>query len=100
MKQIVIGICNNKKLKKRDWQSEKERGDMPKIKMEIEEFDKLSITDLMQAKDKELMIAIFMKVKQINGKVRFHDWFIKAILTTMGLGIMSAIIVGIINFAF
>ena len=73
---------------------------MPKSKLEIEEFDKLSITDLMQAKDKELMIAIFMKVKQINGKVKWHEKFIYGIITTIGLGVTAGIIIGIVNICF
>jgi len=32
---------------------------MAKIKPDIEEFDKLSITDLMRVNNKELTIAIF-----------------------------------------
>ena len=71
---------------------------MTKLKPEVEEFDKLSITDLMAKPTKELQVAIFMKIKQVNGKVKFHDWFIKGLIGTIGLGILSAIIISIINF--
>ena len=75
--------------------------------MEVEEFDKLSITDLMQAEDKELMVAIFIKIKQQNNKLfshddklRYHDKLILGVFTTIGTGIMAAIIIGVINFVF
>ncbi|MDD5013707.1 MAG: hypothetical protein PHW73_01220 [Atribacterota bacterium] len=70
---------------------------MAKPKPEIEEFDKLSISDLMARPSKELQIAIFIKIKQVNGKVKWHDKFIWGLISTIGLGIMTAIIVGIIG---
>ena len=57
-------------------------------KPEIEEFDKLSISDLMSANQKHLLIAIYMKIKQVNGKVCFHD---KVIWTFLGILITSFI---------
>lgn len=69
-------------------------------KSDIKEFDNLSITDLMAVPSKELMIAIFLKIKQVNGKVRLHDKFVWAGITGGGLVIIVAIILGIINFCF
>ena len=71
---------------------------MASKKPDIEEFDKLGITDLMRAPNKELMIAIFIKVKQQNGKLKWHDKFIWGVISTIGLGITAGIIMGIINF--
>jgi len=71
---------------------------MAKTKPDIEEFDKLSITDLMQVNNKELTIAIFIKVKQQNGKIKFHDWFIRGLIYVIGIGIVASIIIGTINF--
>ena len=77
---------------------------MAKIKPEIEEFDKLSITDLMQVNNKELTIAIFIKVKQQNSKLlnhadklRWHDKILLGIFSVIGLSVVSAIILGVIN---
>ena len=77
---------------------------MAKTKPEIEEFDKLSITDLMQVNNKELTIAIFIKVKQQNSKLlnhtdklRWHDKILLGIFSVIGLGIVSAIIMGVIG---
>ena len=72
---------------------------MPKTKpeIEIEEFDKLSVTDLLRADSKELTIAIFMKVKQQNGKLRFHDKFVWGLMSTIGLGVVAGVILGIIK---
>ena len=71
---------------------------MAKQKPEIEEFDKLSITDLMSVPSKELVIAIYIKTKQINGKVRFHDWFIRGLIYVIGIGGVASIIIGTINY--
>lgn len=62
---------------------------MAKTKPEIEEFDKLSITDLMQVDNKELTIAIFMKIKQVNGKVRFHDKFVWTFISILITGFIG-----------
>jgi len=77
---------------------------MAKTKPEIEEFDKLSITDLMQINNKELTIAIFIKVKQQNSKLlnhadklRWHDKILLGIFSVIGLGIVSAIILGVMG---
>ena len=67
---------------------------------DITEFDKLEITELLEKPTPELIVAIFIKVKQTNGKVRWHDWFIKAFMTTLGIGILAAIVIGIINYCF
>lgn len=73
-------------------------------KPEIEEFDKLSITDLMRKDSKELIVAIFIKTKLQNSKLsshddklRWHDKIILGIFSVIGLGIISAIIMGVIN---
>jgi len=66
----------------------------------ITEFDKLTIEQLLEKPTPELIVAIFMKVKQQNGKIKFHDRFIWGLITTMGLGIVAAVIIGIINFSF
>ena len=71
-----------------------------KSKSDIAQFDNLSISDLMGSEDKELMVAIFLKIKQLNGKVNWHDWAIKGIISTFSLGIVAAVIIGIINFCF
>jgi hypothetical protein len=63
----------------------------------ITEFDKLEINDLLKQPSKELLVCIFIKIKQQNGKVKFHDWVIKGLLGTFTLGIMAAIIIGIIG---
>ena len=67
---------------------------------DITEFDKLEIAELLEKPTTELIVAIFMKVKQQNGKIKFHDRFIWGLITTMGLGITAAIIIGIINLCF
>lgn len=67
---------------------------------DITEFDKLEISELLQQPTPELIVAIFIKVKQTNGKVRWHDKFIWGLISTIGLGIMAAIIIGIINLSF
>jgi len=70
-------------------------------KPEIEEFDKLSISDLMGANQKHLLIAIFIKMKQINGKVCFHDriiWtFLGILITSFIGGLISLIILNLIG---
>ncbi|MGD9276379.1 MAG: hypothetical protein PVJ67_04350 [Candidatus Pacearchaeota archaeon] len=73
-------------------------------KPEIEEFDKLSITDLMHKPSKELIVAIFVKNKEQNNKLkshedklRWHDKILLGIFSVIGLGIISAIIMGVIN---
>jgi hypothetical protein len=63
---------------------------------EIGQFDNLSITDLTNARDKDLLIAIYMKIKQINGKVKFHDWFVKATIGTVSLGVITSVIIAIV----
>jgi len=77
---------------------------MAKQKPEIEEFDKLSITDLMRKPSKEIIVAIFIKTKQQNSKLsnhdyklRWHDKIILGIFSVIGLGVVSAIIMGVIN---
>jgi len=45
-------------------------------------------------------LAIYLKTKQINGKVRFHDWFIKGLIGTIGLGIVASITVSVINLVY
>ena len=77
---------------------------MPKQKPDIKEFDNLSITDLMSITTKELVVAIYIKVKQQNGKLelhtdklKWHDRFIWGVISTIGLGVMTAIIIGVIN---
>lgn len=77
---------------------------MTKTKPEIEEFDRLSITDLMSKPTKELMVAIFLKIKQQNGrlfyhddKLRWHDKILLGMFSIIGLGVISAIILGVIN---
>ena len=65
---------------------------MKKSKPEIEEFDKLSITDLMRINNKELTIAIFIKVKQQNGKINFHDKFIWTFLSILITGFVGGLI--------
>ena len=67
---------------------------------DITEFDKLEISELLEKPTPELIVAIFIKVKQINGKVKWHDKFIWGLISTIGLGIMAALIVGIINYFF
>lgn len=69
-------------------------------KESITEFDKLTIEQLLEKPTPELIVAIFLKTKQINNTVKWHDWAIKGIFGTMGLGIMAAIIVGIISLYF
>lgn len=69
-------------------------------KEDITEFDKLDISELIEKPTPELIVAIFLKVKLINGKVRWHDKFIWGVIGTGGLGIITAIIIGIINFSF
>ena len=66
----------------------------------ITEFDKLEISELLEKPTPELIVAIFIKVKQTNGKVRWHDKFIWGLISTMGLGVVAAIIIGIISFSF
>ena len=66
----------------------------------ITEFDKLTIEQLLEKPTTELIVAIFIKVKQQNGKIRWHDKFIWGLISTMGIGIVAAIIIGIINFSF
>ena len=56
---------------------------MAKSKPEIEEFDNLSITDLLNVPTKALTIAIFMKVKLQNGKIKFHDKFVWTFLSIL-----------------
>ena len=77
---------------------------MSKTKPDIKEFDNLSITDLMSITTKELVVAIYIKVKQQNGKLelhtdklKWHDRFIWGVISTIGLGVMTAIIIGVIN---
>ena len=65
---------------------------MAKTKPEIEEFDKLSITDLMRVNNKELTIATFMKIKQVNGKVKFHDKFIWTCIGILITGFVGGLI--------
>lgn len=67
---------------------------------EITEFDKLSVDDLLKKPSKQLIVAMYIKIKQQNGKVKFHDWVIKGLLSTFSLGIVAAIIISIINFCF
>ena len=69
-------------------------------KESITEFDKLEIDDLLKKPSKELLVAMFVKIKQQNGKVNFHDKFIWGLISTMGLGVVAALIVGIINICF
>ena len=69
-------------------------------KENITEFDSLEIAELLEKPSSELIVAIYLKVKQVNGKVRWHDRFIWGLISTMGLGIMAALIVGIINLCF
>ena len=66
----------------------------------IKEFDSLEIAELLEKPSSELIVAIYLKVKQLNGKVGWHDKFIWGLISTMGLGIMAALIVGIINLCF
>ena len=73
-------------------------------KPDIKEFDKLSITDLMRKPSKEILIAIFIKNKEQNNKLkyhgdklRWHDKIILGIFSVIGLGVVSAIIMGVIN---
>jgi hypothetical protein len=78
---------------------------MTKQKPEIEEFDKLSITDLMCKTSKELLIAIYVKIKLQNGKLYIHDnrlkWhdrlifgILAVILATLTTVIINAMRVG------
>jgi hypothetical protein len=67
-------------------------------KENITEFDSLEISDLLKKPSKELLVAMFLKIKEQNGKVKFHDWFIKAFMTTLGIGILAGIVIGIINY--
>lgn len=62
---------------------------MAKTKPDIKEFDNLSITDLMSVPSKELVIAIFIKTKQINGKVRFHDKFVWTFISILITGFIG-----------
>jgi hypothetical protein len=66
----------------------------------ITEFDDLEISELLQQPTTELIVAIFIKVKQTNGKVRWHEKFIWGLISTIGLGIAAAVIIGIINYCF
>lgn len=67
---------------------------------DITEFDKLEISELLEQPTPELIVAIFIKVKQTNGKVKWHDKFIWGLISTIGLSVVAAIIIGIINFSF
>ena len=67
---------------------------------DITEFDKLEISELLEKPTPELIVAIFIKVKETNGKVRWHEKFIWGLISTIGLGIATAVIIGIINYCF
>jgi hypothetical protein len=67
---------------------------------DITDFDSLTIDQLLEKPTPELIVAIFMKLKLVNGKVNWHDKFIWGLISTMGLGIMAALIIGIINICF
>ena len=59
------------------------------VKESITEFDKLEIDDLLKKPSKELLVAMFVKIKQQNGKVNFHDkfiWIFLGILITGFIG--------------
>lgn len=70
------------------------------VKEDITDFDSLEISELLEKPTPELIVAIFLKVKLINGSVQRHEKFIWGIIITMGMSIMTAIIIGIINFSF
>ena len=65
---------------------------MTKTKPDIKEFDNLSITDLLNVPTKALTIAIFIKVKQQNGKLNFHDKFIWTFLGILITGFVGGLI--------
>lgn len=69
-------------------------------KESITEFDKLEIAELLEKPTPELIVAIFIKVKQVNGKVRWHDKMIWSGITGGGIVIITALILGIINYCF
>jgi len=74
---------------------------MPKInKDRIRNFDEMTLDQLFEEPTKAIVLAIYLKTKQINGKVRFHDWFIKGLIGTIGLGIVTSIAIGIINLCY
>ena len=63
----------------------------------ITDFDNLEISELLEQPTPELLVAIYLKVKQINGKVRWHDKFIWGLISTILFSVVVAIVVGIIN---
>ena len=66
----------------------------------IEEFDKLSISDLLNTDQKLLLIAVFIKIKQTNGKVKFHDKMIWAGFISVIFTIFVSVVVGVIHLCF
>ena len=70
----------------------------------IEEFDKLEISELLKKPSKALLVCIYVKIKQQNGiisqhtyKLKWHDKILLGIFGSIFLAVVAAIIVGVIR---
>lgn len=55
-------------------------------------MDKISVKELLKIPTKELVIKIYIQLVKLNGKVSFHDWFIKIMIGLLVAGIIGGLI--------
>ena len=49
----------------------------------------ITVDDLLKENTKVLLVSLYISQVKMNGKIRFHDWFIKGLITVVILGSIS-----------
>ena len=53
---------------------------------------KISLKDLYEKSQKKLIVAMYVHLVKLNGKVKFHDYFIKSLIGVTVFGVIAGII--------
>ncbi len=53
----------------------------------------ITADDLYKESEKDLLISMYIHLVQLNGKVKWHDWFIKGLISTVVIGIIAGVII-------